>query len=59
MDPPMTRATANQRIAALREMEVQRVTLTKPNLPSCRGLVQAAQAAQLQERPRFPIARGG
>ncbi len=30
---PATRATAKQRIAALRQMEVQRVTLTKPNLP--------------------------
>jgi predicted Zn-dependent protease len=46
---PVTRATANQRIAALREMEVQRVTLTKPNLPKLQGMVQAAQAAQLQD----------
>jgi hypothetical protein len=46
---PMTRATANQRIAALREMEVQRVTLTKPNLPKLQAMVQAAQAAQLQD----------
>ena len=45
----MTRATANQRIAALREMEVQRVTLTKPNLPKLQSAVQAAQAAQLAD----------
>ena len=30
---PQTRAAAGQRIAALRQMEVQRVTLTHPNLP--------------------------
>ncbi|HEX4013083.1 MAG TPA: M48 family metalloprotease [Candidatus Cybelea sp.] len=41
-----TRATANQRIAALRQMEVQRVTLTKPNLPKLKEAVLAAQAAQ-------------
>ncbi|HLY02338.1 MAG TPA: M48 family metalloprotease [Candidatus Cybelea sp.] len=46
---PLARATANQRIAALREMEVQRVTLTKPNLPKLRSAVQAAQAAQLAD----------
>jgi beta-barrel assembly-enhancing protease len=42
-----TRATANQRIAALRQMEVQRVTLTRPNLPKLQSAVQAAQASQL------------
>jgi predicted Zn-dependent protease len=46
---PLTRATANQRIAALRAMEVQRVTLTKPNLPKLQSAVQAAQAAQLAD----------
>jgi Zn-dependent protease with chaperone function len=46
---PVTRATANQRIAALREMEVQRVTLTKPNLPKLQTAVEAAQAAQLAD----------
>jgi predicted Zn-dependent protease len=46
---PLTRATANQRIAALRAMEVQRVTLTKPNLPKLQSTVQAAQAAQLAD----------
>lgn len=43
-----TRATANERIAALRQMEVQRVTLTKPNLPKLKDAVEAAQAAQIQ-----------
>jgi predicted Zn-dependent protease len=43
-----TRATANARIAALRQMEVQRVTLTKPNLPKVQSAVQAAQAAHVQ-----------
>jgi predicted Zn-dependent protease len=46
---PLTRATANQRIAALRAMEVQRVALTKPNLPKLQSTVQAAQAAQLAD----------
>ena len=46
---PVTRATADQRIAALRKLEVQRVTLTKPNLPKLQTAVQAAQAAQLQD----------
>ncbi len=46
---PVTRATADQRIAALRKLEVQRVTLTKPNLPKLQAAVQAAQAAQLQD----------
>lgn len=46
---PATRATARERIAALREMEVQRVNLTKPNLPKLQSAVQAAQAAQLQD----------
>ncbi|MEO6835197.1 MAG: M48 family metalloprotease [Candidatus Tumulicola sp.] len=45
---PQTRATANQRIAALRQLEVQRVTLTHPNLPKLRDAVQAAQASQIQ-----------
>ena len=42
-----TRATANQRIAALRQMEVHRVTLTHPNLPKLQAAVQAGQASQL------------
>ena len=46
---PVTRATANQRIAALRAMEVKQVTLTKPNLPKLQSMVQAAQAAQLAD----------
>jgi predicted Zn-dependent protease len=44
-----TRATANQRIAALRQMETQRVTLTKPNLPRLQSAVQASQSAQAQD----------
>lgn len=43
-----TRATANQRIAALRQLEVQRVTLTHPNLPKLQSAVQAAQASQIE-----------
>ncbi|MGA2760946.1 MAG: M48 family metalloprotease, partial [Candidatus Cybelea sp.] len=46
---PVTRATANQRIAALRAMEVKQVTLTKPNLPKLQSMVQAAQAVQLAD----------
>ena len=44
-----TRETANERIAALRQMEVQRVTLTKPDLPKLKAAVEAAQAAQVQD----------
>ncbi len=44
-----TRATANERIAALRQMEVHRVTLTRPNLPKLKSSVEAAQAAQVQD----------
>ncbi|HEY6325237.1 MAG TPA: M48 family metalloprotease [Candidatus Cybelea sp.] len=43
-----TRATANARITALRQMEVQRVTLSKPNLPKLQSAVAAAQAAHVQ-----------
>jgi beta-barrel assembly-enhancing protease len=42
-----TRATANQRIAALRQMQVQRVNLTHPNLPKLQTAVQAAKTSQL------------
>jgi predicted Zn-dependent protease len=43
-----TRETANERIAALRHMEVQRVNLTKPDLPKLKATVTAAQATQVQ-----------
>jgi Zn-dependent protease with chaperone function len=43
-----TRATADARITALRQMEVQRVELTKPNLPKLQSAVAAAQAAHVQ-----------
>jgi predicted Zn-dependent protease len=42
-----TRATANQRIAALRQMQVERVNLTHPNLPKLQAAVQAAKTSQL------------
>jgi beta-barrel assembly-enhancing protease len=45
---PATRATANQRIAALRQMEVQEVTLTKVDPPDLQGTVTSAQATHLQ-----------
>jgi predicted Zn-dependent protease len=44
-----TRAAAHQRIAALRQMEVQRVTLTRPDLPKLQAAVAASQTTQLQE----------
>jgi Zn-dependent protease with chaperone function len=44
---PATRATANARIAALRQMEVQRVTLTKPNLPKLQAAMESAQASHV------------
>ncbi len=45
---PVTKATADARLAALRQMEVQRVVLTKPNLPKLQTAVAAAQAAHVQ-----------
>jgi beta-barrel assembly-enhancing protease len=45
---PATRATANQRIAALRQMEVQQVTLTKADPPDLQGALTSAQATHLQ-----------
>jgi Zn-dependent protease with chaperone function len=47
---PQTRATADQRIAALREMEVERVRFDpKPNVPqTMQSRVQAAQTAQVE-----------
>ena len=42
-----TRAAADQRIAALRQMETQRISLTHPNLPKLQSAVQAAQASQV------------
>jgi predicted Zn-dependent protease len=44
---PQTRATANQRIVALRQLEAKRVTLTHPNLPKLQAAVQASKASQL------------
>ncbi len=43
---PQTRALANERIAALRQMQAQRVTLVKPNLGKLRDLLAAAQTTQ-------------
>ncbi len=43
-----TKAAANARITALRQMEVQRVTLSQPNLPKLQSAVTAAQAAHVQ-----------
>ncbi len=40
------RAQASLRIAALRQMEVQRVSLTRPNLQGLRASMQQAQATQ-------------
>ncbi|MEO9171365.1 MAG: M48 family metalloprotease [Candidatus Baltobacteraceae bacterium] len=45
---PETRALASQRIASLREMETQRVTLVKPNLGKLRQLLAGVQATQIQ-----------
>ncbi len=45
---PATRAAANQRIAALRQMETQEVTLTRPDPPNLQAAVAAAQTAHLQ-----------
>jgi predicted Zn-dependent protease len=43
---PATRATAQQRISALRQMEVQRIALTKPDPPRLQDAVEAAKTAQ-------------
>lgn len=45
---PEVKAAAQQRIAALRAMEVQRVDLTRPNLGSLRDQLKAAEAVQSQ-----------
>jgi predicted Zn-dependent protease len=45
---PATRAAATQRIAALRQMEVQEVRLTHVDPPDPQAAVQAAQATHLQ-----------
>ena len=45
---PATRATANQRIAALRKMEEQKVTLTRPDPPNLQAAVEAAADAHVQ-----------
>src|SRR5579863_4868564 len=45
---PVTKATADARISALRQMEVQRVELTKPNLPKLQSAVAAAQSSHVQ-----------
>jgi beta-barrel assembly-enhancing protease len=45
---PQTRAVANQRIAALRHMEAQEVTLTKSDPPNLQGAVEAAQTSHAQ-----------
>ncbi len=53
---PQTRAEANQRIAQLRQMEVERVNLTHPNLGKLQAAIASAQsshvstAAQVVER---------
>src|SRR5580704_5961583 len=43
---PATRATANQRIAALRQIEAQRIALTKPDPPRLQDAVESAKTAQ-------------
>ncbi len=43
---PATRSLADERIAALQQMEAQRVDLTQPDLGQLRGLLADAQAAQ-------------
>ena len=46
---PETRATANQKILALRQLETQRVTLTKqPNLNKLQTIIVGAQSSQAE-----------
>ena len=45
---PETRATANQKIVALRQLDAQRVTLTKPNLNKLQTIIVAAQSSQAE-----------
>jgi beta-barrel assembly-enhancing protease len=53
---PATRAVANQRIASLRQMQAQEITLTKPDPPNLQGAVttaaanHAANATEIQAR---------
>lgn len=44
--PPQARAQAASRILALRQMETQRISLTRPNLQSLRVQMQQAQTSQ-------------
>lgn len=44
---PATRATANQRIAALRQMEAQQITFTKADPPNLQTAVAAASATHV------------
>ncbi|HTX59126.1 MAG TPA: M48 family metalloprotease [Verrucomicrobiae bacterium] len=43
---PQTRASANESIAELRQMEAHSVTLTTPNLAKLQGQIASAQASQ-------------
>lgn len=45
---PQTRAAANARIAALRQMEAQEITLTHIDPPNLQGAVEAAQTSHVQ-----------
>jgi len=45
---PQTRAEANQRIAQLRQMEVERVNLTRPNLGKLQAAIASAQASHIE-----------
>ncbi len=45
---PQTRAEANERIAELRQMEVQRVNLTRPNLPKLQAALGSAQTSHAE-----------
>jgi Zn-dependent protease with chaperone function len=45
---PETRATANQKIVALRQLETQRVSLTQPNLSKLQNIIAGAQSSQAE-----------
>lgn len=52
-----TRAQADSRIAALRALQLQRVTLTKPNLQGLRDALASAQSTQTQAASQIAARR--
>jgi beta-barrel assembly-enhancing protease len=52
---PQTRAEANERIAELRQMQVERVNLTRPNLPKLQSALQSAQTSHVETASQIQV----